>query len=163
MTTTQHTFRDLGFIKEETKAIVDKLNILLANYQIHYQKLRSFHWNVKGSDFFDIHEQFEVEYNTVKLNIDEIAERVRTFGATPFSTLKKYLEVSEIEESKSDLSSDAMVEEIISDFTILLGHIVVAIEIAQENGDLGTADILIKDLKRLEKRHWMFSSFLNKS
>jgi len=163
MTTIQSTFRDLGFIKEETKAIVDKLNILLANYQIHYQKLRNFHWNVKGSDFFDIHEQFELEYNTVKLNIDEIAERIRTFGSTPYSTLKKYLEISEIEESRSDLTSDEMVDEIISDFTIILGHIVVAIEVAQENGDLGTVDMLIKDLKRLEKRHWMFSSFLNKA
>ena len=27
------------------------------------QKLRNFHWNVEGSDFFELHEEFENEYN----------------------------------------------------------------------------------------------------
>lgn len=31
-----------------------KLNRLLATYQIHYQNLRAIHWNIKGEHFFRI-------------------------------------------------------------------------------------------------------------
>ena len=37
---------------------------------MHYHKLRNFHWNVDGADFFELHQEFEDEYNTVKENID---------------------------------------------------------------------------------------------
>lgn len=154
--------RDLGFIKAESKEVVEKLNKLLANYQIHYQKLRNFHWNVKGGDFFDIHEQFQIEYTSAQAFMDEIAERIRTFGSTPFSTLKDYLNESEITEADAHLAPDKMVEEIITDFTQLMGFLVEGIEVAQEIGDLGTSDILVKDLRRMEKRHWMFSAFASK-
>jgi starvation-inducible DNA-binding protein len=45
------TYKKLGFEKEETEEIVEALNLLLANYHVHYQKLRNFHWNVEGPDF----------------------------------------------------------------------------------------------------------------
>ncbi|MBR9859178.1 DNA starvation/stationary phase protection protein [bacterium] len=154
-------YKALGFTLEETKTITEKLNILLANYQIHYQKLRAFHWNVTGKDFFDVHEQFEIEYNYAKKVIDDIAERIRIFGARPYSTMSKYLEVAQIEEVDEDLSADKMVAEIISDFEILTGFIIEAAEESTELGDLGTTDLLNSILKRIEKRHWMLSAFNN--
>src|SRR5918993_5845776 len=78
----------LGWTAKETGKISSALNSLLANYSVHYQKLRNYHWNVKGSDFFDLHEQFEIQYNEALQSIDEIAERIRVFGKTPLSTMK---------------------------------------------------------------------------
>ncbi len=43
----------LGWSVMETEGITVALNKLLADYSVHYQKLRNYHWNVKGSDFFD--------------------------------------------------------------------------------------------------------------
>ena len=83
------TYKKLGFTYLETAEIVVALKQLLANYQIHYHKLRSFHWNVEGPDFFELHEAFEQDYNTTKENIDEIAERIRVFGLKPLSDLKE--------------------------------------------------------------------------
>lgn len=157
------THKRLGIDSIEKLEVVKSLNDLLANYQVHYQKLRNFHWNVKGSDFFDLHQQFETEYNAVKAQIDEIAERIRTFGATPYSNMSDYLEHSNIKESGTDLSSTRMVEQIIEDYGILLSFLIESIERANEVGDLGTADFLSKYMKRMEKRHWMFTSFLNRS
>src|SRR5690606_33776932 len=99
----------LGWTSEETEIISRVLNELLANYSVHYQKLRNYHWNVKGSDFFDLHEQFESQYNEARDNIDAIAERIRVFGKTPMSTMREYLETSEIKETGTDLASDIMV------------------------------------------------------
>lgn len=153
-------YRKLGFDTEETTAIVESLNKLMANYHIHYQKLRNYHWNVEGHSFFELHEFFELEYNAVKLQIDEIAERIRVFGKKPVSTLKEYLAMSEIKETANDLKADEMGEEILSDFEMLISLCIEAHEKTALAGDLATSDLLIAYIKRTEKSHWMLSSFI---
>jgi starvation-inducible DNA-binding protein len=39
----KRVYAKLGYTKLETAEIVDALNKLLANYSVHYQKLRNFH------------------------------------------------------------------------------------------------------------------------
>jgi starvation-inducible DNA-binding protein len=156
------TYRKLGFNAEETDEVVQSLNNLLANFHVHYQKLRNFHWNVVGSDFFELHAVFEEEYNQVKIQIDEVAERIRVFGKTPLSTLAEYLEVSEIKEVGTDLSSEKMVKEILKDFEILLTLMVETTEAADTIGDIATEDLITGYIKRTEKMHWMLTSFNQK-
>ncbi len=153
-------FRKLGFSKTETEKVVEKLNLLLANYHLHYQKLRNFHWNVQGSDFFDMHEQFEDLYELAKNNIDDIAERIRVFGHTPWSNYSIYLDKSEIEESSPDTKAHDMVREILHDFQMLLSFMVEADDAAQEIGDFGTIDMMNNFVKGLEKYHWMLTAFV---
>ncbi len=153
------TYKKLGFSNEETQELVDHLNKLLANYQVHYQKLRNFHWNIEGPDFFELHEQFEIEYDAVKAQIDEIAERIRVFGANPISTMQGYLDVAEIEEVTEEVSSKEMVEEILRDYEILLSFLVDVITVAQKLDDSATEDMMTEYAKRTEQRHWMFTAF----
>ncbi|HYF68331.1 MAG TPA: DNA starvation/stationary phase protection protein [Ohtaekwangia sp.] len=152
----------LGWTSEETEIIARVLNQLLANYSVHYQKLRNYHWNVKGSDFFDLHEQFESQYNEARDNIDAIAERIRVFGKTPMSTMKEYLETSEIKETGTDLASDIMVREVLSDYRILLEYMFTVVDAAADQGDSGTEEMVKVFINRLEKHHWMLSSFMAK-
>jgi starvation-inducible DNA-binding protein len=159
----RRAFMKLGFSGKETDGVVEALNILLSNYQVHYQKLRDFHWNVKGPDFFDLHDQFEMEYNAVKLNIDEIAERIRVFGKTPTSTLSEYLKHSTITEVKRGFDANEMVAEILRDFENLVSFMFDSIEEANKVGDTSTADLITKMMKRMEKRHWMFTAFSQKN
>lgn len=153
------THDKLGFSEEETVEVIKSLNKLLANYHVHYQKLRNFHWNVEGKDFFDLHDQFEEEYEAVKIQIDEIAERIRVFGKKPMSTLAGYLEHSEIEEADENVAAETMVTEILKDFEILFSFLVETIEAAGEIGDSGTEDLVTGYLKRLELRHWMLTAW----
>lgn len=152
----------LGWTSEEIQNVCTALNQLLANYSVHYQKLRNYHWNVKGSDFFDLHEQFEMQYTEALKNIDDIAERIRIFQETPLSTMKEYLEASEIKETTSSLTSDLMVREILSDYRILLEHMFAVVEIAAEQNDSGTEEMIKVFIHNLEKHHWMLSAFLAK-
>jgi starvation-inducible DNA-binding protein len=153
-------YRKLGFDTEETTEIVKSLNYLMANYHVHYQKLRNYHWNVEGHSFFELHEFFELEYNAVKLQIDEIAERIRVFGKKPVSTLKEYLEISEINETNNSLKSEAMAKEVLNDFETVISLCIDAHEKAMSIADVATADLLIAYIKRTEKSHWMLSSFI---
>lgn len=152
----------LGWSSEETERIVNALNDVLANYSVHYQKLRNYHWNVKGSDFFDLHEQFEQKYNEARENIDEIAERIRVFGRTPLSLMRDYLEVAEIKETGTDLESEIMVREILSDYRILLEYMFEVVEVASDLGDSGTEEMIKTFIHNIEKHHWMLSAFLAK-
>jgi starvation-inducible DNA-binding protein len=152
----------LGWTTEETERTSEALNKLLANYSVHYQKLRNYHWNVKGSDFFDLHEQFEQQYNEARENIDEIAERIRVFGKTPLSTMQDYLNLAEIKETSTDLTSEIMVREILSDYRILLEYMFEVVNIASELGDSGTEEMVKVFIHNLEKHHWMMSAFLAK-
>lgn len=153
-------YAKLGFSHLETAEIVTALNTLLANYHVHYQKLRNFHWNVVGSDFFDIHEKFEDQYNEVKLNIDDVAERIRVFDKKPISTLKEYLEISEIKEVPDNITSVQMVREILNDYQILLSLMVNVTDAAKGIGDVGTEDMINSFIRKMEKSHWMLTSFL---
>lgn len=154
------TFRKLGFSTSETAEIVVSLNTLLADYQVFYNKLRNYHWNIEGPEFFELHEEFEKEYNTVKENIDIVAERIRVFGIKPNFTLKKSLENSKIAESEENLSAIEMVREVLQDFEILHDDILSAIGSALETGDIATEQMLTDFLRDLEKRNWMFTSYL---
>ncbi|MEP5612903.1 MAG: DNA starvation/stationary phase protection protein [Cyclobacteriaceae bacterium] len=157
--TTKKTHWKLGYSKLETAEMVDALNKLLANYSVHYQKLRNFHWNVKGGDFFEIHEKFEDQYNVAKESIDDIAERIRVFGQTPMSTMREYLDTSVIKESGTELTGLQMVKAILKDYETLLEFMFGVIEVAIENGDSGTEDMIKGFVKQIEKNHWMLTAF----
>ncbi len=156
----ERVFRKLGYSSLQSASIVIHLNKLLANYHVHYQKLRNFHWNVKGGDFFELHEVFENQYNKAKVNIDEVAERIRVFGQTPFSTLREYLEQSTIEEVGTNLTAFQMVKEIQSDYEILLQDMIAVTDAAIDIGDVGTEDLINTFIKNMEKDHWMFNAWL---
>lgn len=155
----RRSFVNLGYTKMETAELVDTMNKLLANYMVHYQKLRNYHWNVKGPDFFDLHEEFEKQYKEAQKNIDGVAERIRVFGQTPLSTFGDYLKVSEIEETSTQLTSHEMVNEVLNDYKVLLEHMFNIIDKTIEVGDSGTEDMVKGFVKEIEKHHWMLTSF----
>ena len=156
---------EIGLKNKPVIELVDHINILLANYQIHYQKVRGCHWNVKGHNFFDLHIKFEELYNNAQITMDELAERVLTLGKSPFSTYADYIKVSEIKEIKTEgLSAEKMVSEILGDFQKLIEIEREVIENATENaGDEGTADMIIGFLKFKEKTSWMFRAWEGKN
>lgn len=158
--TKNKTFKKLGFTYLETAEIVVTLNTLLANYQVFYNKLRNFHWNVEGPDFFELHEAFEDEYNVTKKNIDIVAERIRAFGIKPNFTMKKVMELSQIEEPSKELSALEMVREVLKDFEIIHNNMLDGINASLETGDVVTEQILTDFLSYLEKRNWMYTSYL---
>ena len=147
--------------KTDLKPVVEELNILLADYHLYYQKLRNFHWNVKGHHFFQLHVQFEEMYNDSKIKIDEIAERILTLRFQPLSNYSDYLDNASLKESKSNLKDEAMMEALIKDNDLLLKQMRKTVELASEAGDEGTIDMLGAYIRELEKNTWMLESWTN--
>ncbi len=141
------------------KALAGRLNDLLSDYQIFYQNLRGFHWNVEGSDFFDLHEKFEALYVLVNECIDELAERIVTIGFRPCHSFSTFLEHASIQETTDITDGDACVKHVIAQLGMLVDMHRNIVGDADDAKDIATADMLTKFTGELEKRLWMFTKF----
>ncbi len=146
-------------MKNTTTDTVNALNVLLADYHVYYQKLRNFHWNVTGRNFFELHTKFEELYEDAKLKIDEIAERILTLRANPISTYKAYLATSNIQEIERPLIDHEMVSAILEDHTILLKQLKKLTQAAEAASDDGTLDLTGTYIADLEKVSWMLNAW----
>jgi starvation-inducible DNA-binding protein len=156
------TRKKLGFTATQSDEMVTPLKISLANYQMLYHKLRNFHWNVDGSDFFELHEEFESDYTELFDQIDILAERIRVFNVKPMLSLEVISDMSEIEDIKDELSSREMVSTLVEDFNILHNKLLDALDVALSIGD-NVSEQMITDLMRfIEKRNWMYTAWLRK-
>ena len=156
MASKRHTLR---WTAEERKRITASLNELLANYQVHYQKLRNYHWNVTGGDFFDVHEKLELQYTEAQANIDLIAERIRVFRSRPLSTYAEYLKESTLKEDPTVPESDQMMKNLLADYVTLVDRLCETVDLSLELSDSGTERMAKGFIEQLEKHHWMVSSF----
>jgi starvation-inducible DNA-binding protein len=160
---TLKTFAKLGYSHLDTAEIVTSLNILLSNYAVFQQKLRNFHWNVKGQDFFDLHQLFEDMYKRASEETDDIAERIRLFGKIPVATFQKYLENSSIQEVNTQLTSFEMAKNILNDILQLIELMEEVITAAENINDNGTEHMIKSFTYKLEKDYWMLNSWTTES
>lgn len=154
---------EISLNETEVKPVVDLLNDYLANYHIHYQKLRGCHWNIKGQNFFTLHVKFEELYTNAQQTIDEIAERVLTLGKPPHSRFADYISESSIQEINTIGMRDLdMVEAILDDMAKLIELERELLEVTAHAGDDGSNDMVNRFMQFKEKNTWMLRSFAGK-
>ncbi|MBS4200100.1 DNA starvation/stationary phase protection protein [Bacillus sp. FJAT-49732] len=125
-------------------------------------KLHNFHWYVKGTNFFALHEKFEELYNEAAIHIDELAERILALGNNPVATLREALEMASIGEAEGKKDANQMIQSLVDDFTVLITELKDGIEVANTMGDDSTGDMLIAIHQGLEKHNWMLKAYLEK-
>jgi len=153
----------LNLNKEKITKTAEELNILLADYNLYYQKLRNFHWNVVGRNFFDLHIKFEEMYEDAKLKVDEIAERILTLRFQPTSNFTEYLEMSNLKESPSKTKDLEMVKTLLEDHGKILKQMRKVIKSADDAGDEGTIDMIGGYIGDIEKISWMLDAWSMKA
>lgn len=151
----------IGLDNKAASELSEKLNVLLANYQLFYMNARGFHWNIRGHKFFELHLKFEELYNDSLLKIDEIAERVLTLGFTPMHTYSDYSETSGIEEAKDISEPVEAVREILKGYEVLLPLERELLEMSADSNDEGTNALMSDYIREQEKSVWMYSAYLN--
>ncbi|MCJ8209629.1 DNA starvation/stationary phase protection protein [Mucilaginibacter sp. RS28] len=154
--------KEISLEEKEARNVADHLNDLLANYHIHYQKLRGCHWNVKGKSFFTLHAKFEELYTAALTTIDELAERILTLGKPPISTFADYIAKSSIKEVNTIGMVDVdMVKALIEDMAALIEMERELLTITADASDDGTNDMVNRFMQFKEKNTWMLRSFVN--
>lgn len=142
--------------------LTDKLNALLATYQIHYQNLRALHWNVKGANFFELHLKYEELYTRTQIIIDDLAERILTLESIPLHKFQDYLTVSAIKENETIFNGNSGIEYILSAQKTLILLEKKILKISDELNDDGTNAMMSDLIREKEKTNWMFTAWLNK-
>jgi starvation-inducible DNA-binding protein len=153
---------EIGLDRGLSVQLIEKLNDLLANYQIFYQNTRGFHWNIKGEKFFELHVKFEELYTDLQLKIDEIAERVLTLGGTPVHSFNGYLSLAKVKPVENESNGNTCVEHILDAFSTLLVKERDILKLSAELDDEGTNALMSDYIREKEKLVWMYSAFLAK-
>jgi starvation-inducible DNA-binding protein len=140
--------------------IANELNKLLANYQIYYQNLRGFHWNIQGRDFFELHIKFEELYNDAAIKIDEVAERILTIDSTPLHSFKDYLEIADLTSVTGINSGEPAVKEVVDNLAQIVDQQKQIRAQAEDSDDGATADMMATFIEEQEKTLWMYKAWL---
>jgi len=150
----------IGIEKVKAEKLVIELNDLLANYQIFYQNLRGFHWNIKGNKFFELHLKFEELYNDAVIKVDEIAERILTLEGTPLHMMDDYIKVSDIKSINSKGIEVEAVNHVINNFSVLIKKERAILILSGEADDEGTNSLMSDYISQSEKTVWMLNSYM---
>ena len=150
----------IGLQTEKTKILNSKLNTLLASFQIYYQNLRGLHWNIKGKNFFELHNKFEELYSDSQTKIDEIAERILTLQGQPLHTYTDYIENSKVSVGKNISNDVESVELVVNSLAELLKLERELLDLSDEKNDEGTNAMMSDLIAEQEKTVWMMKSWL---
>ncbi|MDR5875724.1 Dps family protein [Halomonas sp. CUBES01] len=157
MSNTNH----IGLNEVSASELAQKLNELLANYQVFYMNVRGYHWNIKGRQFFQLHEKFEEFYTDLLAKVDEVAERILTLGHYPIHAYSNYIDVAKIQEDKDVQDGEACVRGILQGYQALIELQREILSLASNAGDEGTAAQVGDYIREQEKTVWMLTSYLD--
>ena len=136
--------------------MVNKLNEFLADLNVFYRKLQNYHWNVKGKNFFVLHERLEQYYDKINEQIDEIAEHILTLDKQPLGTMKDYLEKTSIEEAQNaKIEGEIVLDKILKDYETLLQKAMKIKKLADEHHIYATSSLIDEYILEYSKIIWM--------
>jgi starvation-inducible DNA-binding protein len=141
-------------------AVVNALNLVLADSYALMANTHFAHWNVEGPGFFALHKAFEEQYEHLFKAIDDIAERVRALDAYAIGGLRNFAAEANIEEFRSPVAAKDYVASLIVAHEKTLVDLVVLRDAAGNANDLESQDFAIDRIKRHQKSVWMLKSYL---
>lgn len=143
--------------------ITEDLNLFLSNLNVFYRKLQNYHWNIKGEDFFVIHEKLEELYNAINEQIDEIAEHILIIDGEPYGRLQDYLDTAQIQEASNEkICSSKIFAAVLKDYNILIENATKIKEDADNLKKYDTSALMDEYLQDYKKKVWMIRQMLMK-
>lgn len=135
--------------------VADELGKVLADSFQLFIKTQGVHWNVAGAAFYGVHKLTEQQYGEIYAAIDEIAERIRALGHKAPASYTTYGHLSCISDEDRPIDTGQQVSMLMRDNGLVCQTLRDALDIAEEHGDIVTADLLTRRLGDHEKYVWM--------
>lgn len=153
---------DHELTEKQPNSVVKSLKVLLADESVLYTRLRNYHWNVTGVDFYALHAAFEDQLDDIAVVIDDIAERIRQLGVHAPGTMDEFIRKARLEEDPR-VYPDArtMVANLVADHESVVLFLRNDIkQMTHESGDVGVIDLLTTILQQHQKMAWMLWMYL---
>jgi len=146
---------------ETREQIVALLNQQLADTFDLYSQTKQAHWNVKGAQFFQLHELFDKLATDLLDHVDTIAERSTTLGGTALGTARMAAAKSRLPEYSADIfGGRESVEALVGRYAELAATTRAAIDRADELRDVDTSDLFTGVSRGLDKSLWFLEAHL---
>lgn len=151
---------DTGLGAAERADVARELTKVLADSYAVYLKTHGYHWNVRGPQFFALHNLLEQQYREIWEALDDIAERIRSVGEFAPQGYAAFANLTSIKDGDPEKEASAMLAELIDDHQTLIATARRALKAAEGDGDDVTVDLLTQRLAAHEKSAWMLRSTL---
>ena len=149
---------------EVREQVITLLNQHLADAFDLYSQAKQAHWNVKGPEFFQLHELFDKLADETEGYVDLIAERITALGGTAAGTVRMSAAASRLDEYPLDVSRGlSSVEALAGAYASLAKTTREAIETTERADDADTADLLTEVSRGLDKSLWFLEAHLQSS
>jgi starvation-inducible DNA-binding protein len=145
---------DIGIDGKTRKKVSAALEQVLADTYALYTKTHTYHWNVEGPRFSQLHLLFETQYNELWLALDAIAERMRSLGQYA-PALESVGAKSTLKADNGALGEDQMLANLAAGNEAVVKSARTALKIAEEAGDQASADLMTERCAVGEKAAWM--------
>ena len=141
-------------------AVIEALNLLLADTYTLYLKTHNYHWNVTGPMFTTLHTLFETQYTELALAVDEIAERIRSVGAFAPGSYAEFAKLTTVKEATGRTEAKEMIRHLVEDQEKIAAAARRVIDAADAVRDQATTDLATRRLQTHSKNAWMLQSHL---
>lgn len=149
-------------IAEDIRAkVANLLNQTLAASLDLKTQTKQAHWNVKGTDFYQLHELFDEMATELEEYVDMVAERVTALGGVALGTARVAASESILPEYPLDAVGGIEHITALADRYGAYGkHLREAIDTTDELGDADTADLYTEISRTIDKRLWFLEAHL---
>jgi starvation-inducible DNA-binding protein len=149
-------------LDSETRAqVIALLNQQLADTFDLYSQTKQAHWNVKGAQFYQLHELYDKLAAELLEHVDTIAERATTLGGTALGTLQMAAKVTRLGDYPEDaVASQTSVQTLAERYAALATTTRAAIDEADKLGDANTTDLFTGVSRSLDKALWFLEAHL---
>ena len=162
-TKTARMFETRNDLDEATREkLVTLLNARLADTFDLYSQLKQAHWSVRGSDFIQLHELYDMVAESVLEFVDLIAERATSLGGLATGTVRMAADATTLDEYPLDAIAGEDTVHVVADRLAAYGASVrEAIEFSDsELGDIDTSDLFTEISRWIDKHLWFVEAHL---
>ncbi|HHP7230746.1 MAG TPA: DNA starvation/stationary phase protection protein Dps [Xenococcaceae cyanobacterium] len=153
----------IDLAKDTRTKVVDLLNQSLAATLDLKTQTKQAHWNVKGTDFYQLHELFDEMAQEIEEYVDMVAERATSLGGVALGTARIAAAESILPEYPLDAVGGIDHITALADRYSAYGkHVREAIGTTDELGDADTADMYTEISRTIDKRLWFLEAHLVK-
>lgn len=156
------TFRtQVDIPAKKREQLVEMLNQHVADTLDLYSHAKQAHWNLKGKDFFQLHELTDKLASELITVVDDLAERATSLGGYVFGTVRMAAQATELPEYPSDLVDgldhiSALVERVGQ----YANRIRAAIDASDDLEDKTTADLYTQVSRMIDQQLWFLEAHL---
>jgi starvation-inducible DNA-binding protein len=143
--------------------LVALLNQQLADTFDLMSQTKEAHWNVKGPNFYQLHELFDELATNLLGHIDSIAERATALGGLATGTVRMAASATRLDEFPLGVTQDLeVVECLVERYATLAASTRSAIDTADELDDADTADLFTDISRDLDKHLWFLEAHIQR-